>query len=367
MSIPIDDRLPRSMYGRRKQRPLPKTHFEKGVVMVQRRVRRWTASLVVVVLGVLLWPAPSRAWPTDATTFSGQASGVRATVVGITAVLVDTGPLPPSGGAREASLLDASAGGLSAEVVHASTIGQGDRTRSEASLANVSLTLQGNAISASFLAARATAACTDRGPQISGGSEVADLIVNGQPIAVTGSPNQVIPLPFGSVIVNEQEGSTSGATGEMTVNALHVTLTGVADIGIASAHADVGVAQNVGDTSKEFVTGGGWITGPSGAKANFAVAGGKEPGWGHFTYIDHGSAALRVKATAITGYTNLGGTVRRVEGTADVNGQPGTFQADVADNGEPGRADTFALRLSNGYAASGMLDGGNIQIHSPCQ
>src|SRR5256885_12798782 len=101
---------PRSMYGRRKQRPLPKTHFEKGVVMVQRRVRRWTASLVVVLLGVLLWPAPSRAWPTDATTFSGQATGVRATVLGITAVLADTGPLPPSGGAREASLLDASAG-----------------------------------------------------------------------------------------------------------------------------------------------------------------------------------------------------------------------------------------------------------------
>jgi len=321
--------------------------------MVQRRVRRWTASLVVVLLGVLLWPAPSRAWPTDATTFSGQATGVRATVLGITAVLADTGPLPPSGGAREASLLDASAGGLSAEVVRASTIGQGDRTRSEASLANVSLTLQGNAISASFLAARATAACTDRGPQISGGSEVADLIVNGQPIAVTGSPNQVIPLPFGSVIVNEQEGSTSGATGEMTVNALHVTLTGVADIVIASAHADVGCAQNVCDPSKEFVTGGGWITGPSGAKANFAVAGGKEPGWGHLIYSEHGSAALRVKATAITGYTNLGGTVRRVEGTADVNGQPGTFQADVADNGEPGRADTFALRLSNGYAASG--------------
>jgi len=324
--------------------------------MVQRRVRRWTASLAVVLLGVLLWPAPSSAWPTDATTFSGQATGVRATVLGITAVLADTGPLPPSGGAREASLLDASAGGLSAEVVHASTIGQGDRTRSEASLANVSLALEGNTVSATFLAARATAACTEQGPQISGSSEVADLVVNGQPIVVTGTPNQTIPLLVGS-----------GTTGEMTVNALHVTLTGIADIVIASAHADIGCAQSVCDPSKEFVTGGGWITGPSGAKANFAVAGGKEPGWGHLTYLDHGQPAMRVKATAITAYTNLGGNVRRVEGTADVNGQPGTFQADVADNGEPGRADTFALRLSNGYAASGMLDGGNIQLHSPCQ
>ncbi len=336
--------------------------------MVQGRVRRWTASLAVVLLGVLLSPVPGAAWPTDATTFSGQATGVRATVLGITAVVADTGPLRESGGAREASLLNVSAGGLSAEVVHASTVGQGDGTRSEASLANASLALEGNTVSATFLAARASALCTDQGPQISGGSEVADLVVNGQAIAVTGAPNQTVPLLVGSLIINEQNGSTSATTGEITVNALHVLIPGVADVVIASAHADVGCGQKACDPSKEFVTGGGWITGtPSGARANFAVAGGKEPGWGHLTYIDHGQPALRVKATAITGYTNLGGTMRRIEGTADMNGQSGTFMADVADNGEPGRADTFTLRLSNGYTASGMLDGGNIQLHSPCQ
>ena len=336
--------------------------------MVQGRVRRWTASLAVVLLGVLLWPVPGAAWTTDATTFSGQATGVRATVLGITAVVADTGPLPESGGAREASLLNVSAGGLSAEVVHASTVGQGDGTRSEASLANASLALEGNTVSATFLAARASALCTDQGPQISGGSEVTDLVVNGQSIAVTGAPNQTVPLLVGSIIINEQKGSTTATTGEMTVNALHVLIPGVADVVIASAHADVGCGQKACDPSKEFVTGGGWITGtPSGARANFAVAGGKEPGWGHLVYFDHGQPALQVKATAITAYTNLGGTVRRIEGTADMNGQSGTFMADVADNGEPGRADTFTLRLSNGYTASGMLDGGNIQLHSPCQ
>jgi len=336
--------------------------------MVQGRVRRWTASLAVVLLGVLLWPVPGAAWTTDATTFSGQATGVRATVLGITAVVADTGPLPESGGAREASLLNVSAGGLSAEVVHASTVGQGDGTRSEASLANASLALEGNTVSATFLAARASALCTDQGPQISGGSEVADLVVNGQSIAVTGAPNQTIPLLVGTIIINEQNGSTSATTGEITVNALHVLIPGVADVVIASAHADVGCGQKACDPSKEFVTGGGWITGtPSGARANFAVAGGKEPGWGHLVYFDHGQPALQVKATAITAYTNLGGTVRRIEGTADMNGQSGTFMADVADNGEPGRADTFTLRLSNGYTASGTLDGGNIQLHSPCQ
>ena len=280
--------------------------------MVQGRVRRWTASLAVVLLGVLLWPVPGAAWTTDATTFSGQATGVRATVLGITAVVADTGPLPESGGAREASLLNVSAGGLSAEVVHASTVGQGDGTRSEASLASASLALEGNTVSATFLAARASAVCTDQGPQISGGSEVTDLVVNGQSIAVTGAPNQTVPLLVGSIIINEQKGSTTATTGEMTVNALHVLIPGVADVVIASAHADVGCGQKACDPSKEFVTGGGWITGtPSGARANFAVAGGKEPGWGHLVYFDHGQPALQVKATAITAYTNLGGTMRR--------------------------------------------------------
>jgi len=41
---------------------------------------------------------------------------------------------------------------------------------------------------------------------------------------------------------------------------------------------------------------------------------------------------------------------------------------DIADNGEPGRdTDTFTLTLSTGYSAGGVLNGGNIQLHSPCQ
>src|SRR5207245_8952501 len=122
--------LRRSRYGRRKQRPLPKTQSEKGVVMVQGRVRRWTASLAVVLMGVLLWPVPGAAWTTDATTFSGPATGVRATVLGIPAVVADTGPLPESGGVREASLLNVRAGRLSAEGAPASTVRRGAATRS---------------------------------------------------------------------------------------------------------------------------------------------------------------------------------------------------------------------------------------------
>src|SRR5712692_6191676 len=85
--------------------------------------------------------------------FSGQATVLRVTPLSATLplagtlVLSDTGPLPQSGGAQEASLLDLSIPGLpSAEVGHASTIGQGDRSRSEASVANVAITADGNTI-----------------------------------------------------------------------------------------------------------------------------------------------------------------------------------------------------------------------------
>ena len=121
------------------------------------------------------------------------------------------------------------------------------------------------------------------------------------------------------------------------------------------------------------MTGGGWITGPSGARANFAVAGGMKNGalWGHLTYIDHGSGGPKVKGTGVTAYSApdpANPTLRHIEGTADIDGTSGTYAVDVADNGEPGRGDTFTIRLSNGYFASGNLAGGNIQLHgkSPC-
>ena len=62
-------------------------------------------------------------------------------------------------------------------------------------------------------------------------------------------------------------------------------------------------------------------------------------------------------------------TMRHIKGTAEVNGQSGfMYQVDVTDKGEPGRDDDFTIHLSDGYAASGSLSGGNIQLHVPsCQ
>jgi len=306
----------------------------------------------------------------SSTTFSGRATALRATVLGNSIVLSDAGPLPSSGGADEASLLTASVPGvLTARVLHAATIGQGDRSRSEASTADLDLTVGGQRVTASFLMARAEAVCSNGQATTRGSSEVLNLTINGQPIVVSGQPNQTIQLPAGAgrVVINEQTRSP----GAITVNALHIVVTGVADVVISSAHADIGCGRVDCTGAKDFVTGGGWITGtPSGARANFGVAGGIKNGafWGHLTYNDHGAGGPKVKGTGVTAYSVLSPTARHIEGTCEIDGRAGfTYRVDVADNGEPGRSDTFDLRLSNGYRAAGTLRGGNIQLHGPCR
>jgi hypothetical protein len=304
----------------------------------------------------------------SAITYSGRATVLRAAVLGLQPItLVDAGPLPPDGGADDKSLLDATVPGLlSVVILHASTVGEGNHSRSEASVAQLSLAAGGNTISAGFLMARAEARCTGGGATTSGSSEIAELTINNQSIVVSGQPNQTVPLLNGQVVINEQ---TTGP-GEITVSALHVVVNGVADVVVSSAHADIGCPQPPPPpppSCPDFTTGGGWITGtPSGAKGNFAVAGGFKNGapWGHLTYIDHGGGP-KVKGTAVTDYIVIDATRRLIKGTAEINGQPGyTYEAEVADNGEPGRSDRFALRLSNGYSASANLAGGNIQLHT---
>ena len=338
------------------------------------RARAWmkgkgTCVLTVsLLLSLLSWSAQRAS--ANNTTFSGEATVVQATVLGLPPiVLSDTGALDSTGGAREASLLDANVPGLlTAEVLHASTVGQGQRSSSEASVANVTLTVGGNTISAGLLRARATAECHNGTASVSGSSEIVDLVVNGQAIVVSGQPNQTISLPVGRVIINEQQSSVSGNTGDITVNALHIVVDGIADVVISSAHADITCGGPV-CPGGDFVTGGGWITGtPSGERGTFGVAGGIKNGglWGHLTYIDHGTN-MKVKGTGVTAYTVTGPTTRHIEGTADINGRSGSYQVDVSDNGEPGRNDMFSIMLSNGYSASGLLIGGNIQLHQPCK
>lgn len=300
---------------------------------------------------------------TGTATYSGQATALDVNALGITTILGQTPALQSAGGCEKNSLLTASVlNVLSAGVLHAATIGQGDRTRSEASVAGLNLNVLGIGIQAGLLSSRTTASC---GGGATGVSEIVGLIINGKAITITGKPNQTLDLIVAKIVINEQ--IVSG--GYVTVNALHITAVGL-DIKIASSFA--GIACSGGSPNCDggnFVTGGGFIN-YNNAKANFAVAGGLKKDntlWGHLNYQDHGSNGIKVKGTGVKKYVVVNATTRRIEGTCEINGVSGTYIAIVTDNGEPGRNDIFNLQLSNGYHASGNLGGGNIQLHVPCK
>jgi hypothetical protein len=335
----------------------------------------WRSTVVGLLLpSLLLGPGATvaPAQTSDPQTFSGEATVLRATVLGNTVVVSDTGALPSSGGSLQASLLTVNVPGLAtAEVAHATTIGQGNHSDSEASVANLTVTAAGNTITADLLMASAEAKCSNGAASVTGGADIVGLAVNGQAISVSGQPNQTVSLPVGQIIINQQSSSVSGNTGKITVNALHVIIPGVGEVVVSSAEADI-TCKAPECTGRDFVTGGGFITGtPSGAKGNFGVGGGiKNDGslWGHLEYIDHGPNGPKVHGTGVTKYVVLSTNTREIDGIAQVNGQDGfTYKVVVTDNGEPGTNDFFSIQLSTGYSAGGKLGGGNIKIHHPCE
>ena len=119
------------------------------------------------------------------------------------------------------------------------------------------------------------------------------------------------------------------------------------------------------------ITNGGWIVTDGGDRASFggnARETSTGDSSGHETYTDHGPAEpMQAKSISIDAVTCTSNDTRAsIFGRARVNGT-GThdFRIDVQDLAEPGRlADTYRLRLSNGYdSGERKLRGGNVQIH----
>jgi hypothetical protein len=187
---------------------------------------RTLAVLALTGAGLLAWPAAAAAQ-----TVSGSATAVQANVLGVTTALADTGPLADASDLLEASTLESGILSLgSADVLHAAKGASPDSIASEASLADAGLSVAGNFISAAFVMARALAPA---GGTPVGTSEIDGLSINGAPIAVTGQPNQTVWLFGGRVILNEQIPTSTGTT----VNAVHIIVSGVADVVLATASA----------------------------------------------------------------------------------------------------------------------------------
>jgi hypothetical protein len=144
----------------------------------------------------------------------------------------------------------------------------------------------------------------------------------------------------------------------------------------APADVPVSLSSATVPSPCDFVTSGGFVL-YSGKKANFGANGGCKNGefWGHLNYIDH-STGYSVDSVEITGYLTPtpASNIRDVCGMATTNAaesQPVYFRVRLIDNGEPGVADQFGIRLSNGYHVTmrmlnaGMRGGGNVQLHEP--
>ncbi len=161
-------------------------------------------------------------------------------------------------------------------------------------------------------------------------------------------------------------GRVFALTGAVTLDSNAITTAGSCGGGTG------GGTGGGGQQCKDFTTGRGHITGPSGNKAKFEFKAGFKGDEdeisslrGEVVYVDDGfECSLRVRSTSVTAYLEKGPNSRRIQGTAEINGHDGTYQLDVTD--DDSATDSFAIRLSNGYSASGKLKDGHIEIHRRC-
>ena len=194
--------------------------------------RRASSRLSAVALAVAF--AGMSASPAGRTvqTVTGQARAVQATTL-TTIILADTGTLGSTSDARDAALTTGNVASLlSAEVLRAVTVGWPDQVVSEASLGNLTIAVGGIGIAADSVMASALASLDGT---VTARTLIGNLSVNGVPVALTGSPNQTIAIPGGRLVINEQQTSSAGTT----VNAIHATVFGVADVVVASATAGI--------------------------------------------------------------------------------------------------------------------------------
>ncbi|WP_345985407.1 choice-of-anchor P family protein [Sulfurimonas sp. HSL-1656] len=194
-------------------------------------------------------------------------------------------------------------------------------------------------------------------------------------------------IQLATITINEQLPSGNGVNvTAMTNSALHVHLDtnllallnlGGSDLQIAGGDIYIsatqcGVEVNDGGDEPEppippgdetgFVTGGGTI-GHGNDSASFASFGfNARPDKGHINVVDH-DLGVHIQGYSVSSF-NVSGTCATFSGMAKVDHQSGyTYTAEVCDNGEPGDTDTFSVSVTSGYANSGVLTGGNIQLH----
>jgi hypothetical protein len=195
-----------------------------------------SSKVAVCLIGALV-SSPLTALAQGVTTYSGQATALKATALGISITLADTGPLPATGGSITRDLAGINVARLlTATALHSATSGSGNSSQSNTHLASLTIL---NLIKASGISTSTTATCSGSTASTTGDAQFVTLTIAGQQI-VNANPNLAISLPGGiAVIVNEQTSSGDGGNAaQTTVNALHITAPGV-DIVVGSSHSDI--------------------------------------------------------------------------------------------------------------------------------
>ncbi|HUR96476.1 MAG TPA: carboxypeptidase-like regulatory domain-containing protein [Pyrinomonadaceae bacterium] len=191
--------------------------------------------------------------PTLAQRYSGRATAIRTTVGvpltnPVTTAINDTGPLPESGGnitlaSNSTTIANAglTAGASSANTQAGSPVGT---SHSEASVANLNISVLGNTITATSVTTFTN--CTCPRESCKGDTTIFGLTVNGAAVTIFGTANQTIILTgptgaaVGTLVINEHISSYASET----VNGLHLNVTNPVtgirtDIVLASSHADI--------------------------------------------------------------------------------------------------------------------------------
>ena len=169
---------------------------------------------------------------------SAFGRGIKATAVGVNKTL-GSSAIGCNGGTKSSSLATADIPGLlSTGVVETSASGTPTSTSSHARVDNILVTAGGNIITATQIISDAQASCSGNA---TGSSTIQNLSINGDPVNITGEPNQTVPIPGGKIIINAQKVTTSngGCVKNITVTALRISLLGIADVSFATSQAGV--------------------------------------------------------------------------------------------------------------------------------
>ena len=162
-----------------------------------------------------------------------HAVALSANVLGIAAKAGEAGPTGPGGGSEKNSALTVTIPNLLwTSVLNGEVWANQYHSFAASSIDELKLKLPGILeLYASVLASKAAANCG--GGPVTGNSSIAKLVINGQPIVITGQPNQTIWLGIAKIVINEQQPFYNG----IRVRALHVEALGVADVVVAESAA----------------------------------------------------------------------------------------------------------------------------------